>query len=1352
MQTPVPDVRGGLARGVVARPAAAGLRLLLVHDDPSDAASLLAALDDGSQPVRSLRVDALPALDAALRSRDWDAALVCGSARRLPLVQALERLLRDGEVCPVLVAVHAGHAALAATALQAGAREVVDASDHGALRAALARVMRSGTGSGAGSAVDPTLALAQRLLAACDLHDGLAAALERGLDVVCRELGQPYGETWLRNPATNDLEPGPSVTSEARLRHVRHGARVASDDPFLREVVSTRSSRQLLDLGDPNRPRFERFREALALGLDGVTAVPVVYDGRVEAVLLTLGRRGSTADGRVVGALELIARQLRGALERAREGGAAALERARSAALLDLLADGVMACDADGRITLFNRAMERFHGTAVRSGVDPEGWARAYDLYRVDGVTPLPPGEMPLLRALRGETLDDARFVIAAPGVRRRAVRASASPLRGPGGTPAGALMIVHDDSERAAASAEAAAASERALRTFSLLLDHLADLALRVGEAERLDDMWPAFVDFAERALGADELYVVRGDLLSGEAPPPLEVLYAAARAATGHHAGAVVGDSAALDVSPVAREAIAARRLSLERDYAQRALRPDTNMRSAAAVPLTLGSDVLGALEVRAERPFAFDDGAAVALTMAATLAAIAIDHADMVDVERRSRVVAEAAARHFQQAFTANPAAVALVSLERRTVLDANPAMATLSGLPRAALIGADPVALGLWDAGAAERMRASGGVRGLEVRVRRADGEARTCLMSTETTELVHGDEREGALLILALDVTERLDQQRQLRDLARYRESLMAFIGETLDHGFDGAFYQRLLEAAVTATPKADAGRLLLREAHGDRYHVAAAVGYELEQLSDLSLDDEAVARREPLAGRDDMQASLLVPIEVDGRRVALVTLESLGDAHAFDVESVRLADAFAAQVATLLKRRSLEHELEHMAYHDTLTGLPNRALFLDRLQQAVARAQRSGGRGAALFVDLDNLKVTNDALGHAVGDALLCAVAERLRNAVRAEDTVARIGGDEFTLVLQQVSDANAAGRVADKLLQALREPFELQGYEVHVSASIGVTLFPDDAIDADTLVRHGDTAMYQAKAQGKDRYRFFTPEMNRSLLERASLEAQLRLALQRDEFTLAYQPRVALLDGRITSVEALARWHHPERGTIAPGTFIPVAEEAGLIGALGAVLLRRACLQGRAWHDAGTPTVIAFNLSARQLQERDIVQLVERTLAETGLDPGLLELELTESAVMHNVEENVVKLTQLRDLGVHVSIDDFGTAYSSLNYLKRLPATALKIDQSFVRDIGDDPDASRHDSAIVRAVVALASALDLVAIAEGIESLAQLRFLQSLGCAQGQGYLFARPSAPEALQPLLSDGFIRVA
>ncbi|MFN2322941.1 MAG: EAL domain-containing protein, partial [Trueperaceae bacterium] len=791
--------------------------------------------------------------------------------------------------------------------------------------------------------------------------------------------------------------------------------------------------------------------------------------------------------------------------------------------------------------------------------------------------------------------------------------------------------------------------------------------------------------------------------------------------------------------------------------------------------AAPLRVGERELGTLTLVADAPGSFDERHATAATMAANLIAVAVDHADLVVQERRLRAEAEASATHFRSMFEATPLAVSLTSLDDAVVLDVNPAFAALLGFARDELVGrriadvdtwADPTVRAALNA----RVEAGIGVANQEVVLLRKDRSRLRCLVSAERTE----HRGRPAMLLTVVDVTERLAQEERMRQLATFREKLMGFVEQTLEEGFEGAsFFQRLVESAVAATPGAEAGSLLLRDDEGDTYRFVGAVGYDLASLGAVTFGDDeihasadtahpVIVHVHPEASREDeramalrthgrvdeIRATLTVPIVLSGRRVAALCLDAFADRDAFGDDAHRLATAFGAQVAALVKRRALEKALERMAYHDHLTGLPNRSLFRDRLMQAIARARRTGRRGAALFIDLDNLKVTNDTLGHAVGDALLRSVAQRLQGAVRDEDTVARIGGDEFTVVLPEVKDAPAAARVAEKLIEAFRAPFNVGGHEVHATASLGITLFPDDAVDADALIQHGDTAMYFAKNQGKDRFHFFTRDMNRALLDRASLEAQLRMALERDEFTIQFQPRVALSDGRVTSVEALARWNHPERGWIPPDAFIPVAEDSGLIGPVGRRLLELACAQGRRWADAGTPVVVAANLSARQLQERDFVHQIEEVLAATGFDPAYLEVELTESTVMHNVEENVEKLGALRALGVQVSIDDFGTAYSSLNYLKRLPATALKIDRSFVIDVGD-PERAPHDAGIVRAIVALAHTLELTAIAEGVETPAQLAFLRQIGCEQGQGYLLGRPVPAAELTATLAAGLV---
>jgi diguanylate cyclase (GGDEF)-like protein/PAS domain S-box-containing protein len=427
----------------------------------------------------------------------------------------------------------------------------------------------------------------------------------------------------------------------------------------------------------------------------------------------------------------------------------------------------------------------------------------------------------------------------------------------------------------------------------------------------------------------------------------------------------------------------------------------------------------------------------------------------------------------------------------------------------------------------------------------------------------------------------------------------------------------------------------------------------------------------------------------------------------------------------------ITERRQAEETIRRLAYHDALTDLPNRALFEDRLNLAMAQSRRMGEMLAVMFLDLDSFKVVNDTLGHSAGDKLLQAVASDIAKLVREGDTVARVGGDEFTLLLAGIAGPEDATDVSQRILDSLRQPRTINGTEFRTTGSIGITTFPADGDDGETLLRNADTAMYRAKERGRDNYQLYTASMNAKMMERLAVEQDLRHALERKELTLFYQPIVSVETGQVTGAEALLRWNHPQRGIITPDEFIPLAEETGLIVEIGESVLREACLQLRAWRKEGLPVeVIAVNLSARQLQQEDLVQRVADILSETGVSPDLLQLEITEGAAMKNVDHAIAMLRQLGQMGIEITIDDFGTGYSSLTYLKRLPIDAVKIDRSFVRDL--EHDAS--DATIVSTVIAMAENLNLNVIAEGVETEAQLEFLRERGCNEYQGYLFSRP------------------
>jgi diguanylate cyclase (GGDEF)-like protein len=413
-----------------------------------------------------------------------------------------------------------------------------------------------------------------------------------------------------------------------------------------------------------------------------------------------------------------------------------------------------------------------------------------------------------------------------------------------------------------------------------------------------------------------------------------------------------------------------------------------------------------------------------------------------------------------------------------------------------------------------------------------------------------------------------------------------------------------------------------------------------------------------------------------------------------------------------------------------MAHHDALTGLPNRTLLADRVGQAIARAHRSGGKLAVLFLDLDRFKNVNDSFGHAVGDMLLTAVSARLTASRREEDTVARLGGDEFIVSIPDVADAAEAESVAARILADLAKPFTINGHQLHADVSIGIALYPRDGDTAETLMRNADTAMYHAKESGRGNYQFFSEQLTERVSRRLSTETNLRRALERGEFTVHYQPLVNLAAGRVDGAEALLRWPQQDDRLVSPVEFIPIAEETGLIVPLGEWVLLEACAQAQAWQALHPGLRIAVNLSARQFRQKNLIGMIEQVLGESRLHPSLLELELTEGMLMHNVEEATHILARLDEIGVRLAIDDFGTGYSSLSYLKRFPIHTLKIDRSFVRDISTDPD----DAAIVTAIVAMARSLNLRVTAEGVETEEQATFLRSLTCDQAQGFHFGRP------------------
>jgi diguanylate cyclase (GGDEF)-like protein/PAS domain S-box-containing protein len=669
----------------------------------------------------------------------------------------------------------------------------------------------------------------------------------------------------------------------------------------------------------------------------------------------------------------------------------------------------------------------------------------------------------------------------------------------------------------------------------------------------------------------------------------------------------------------------------------------------------------------------------------------------------------------ARRLLEVIRRNPLPISVSGIDDGRIVEVNDAWLKYFGFSRPEAVGRTALEIELWvdpaeRAELRERLLEEGSFRDIPVRMRRKCGEAVELHLS-----VTHLRPRSDNLCVATYgDLTHIRRTERRLRESEER--------------------FAKIFQASPDAI-------VISRLADGKYVEVNQAwleiFGYSREEIvgrtsTDIGIWAETAERARLVRAIAEQGAvrNFATRMRRKGGEIAdiLLSAELLdldGEAHII----VPLAD--------VTERRRADERIQQLATRDALTGLPNRLLLSDRLALAIGNAQRGTSLLALLFIDLDRFKNINDSLGHAVGDALLRKVAERLGEIIRKGDTLARLGGDEFVVLLENTNAAEDAGQVARKILEAFTEPFDVDGQALRTACSIGISLYPSDARDAPTLIRYADTAMYQAKDDGRSAFRYFSSEMNARMLDRLWLEHGLREALALGQLQLAYQPKVNVHSGRVTGVEALLRWRHPEIGLIPPDRFIAVAEETGLIGELGLWALDEACKQVRKWTDTGYPAVpVAVNLSVRQFN-RDLAAKVAETLRRTGIDPRLIELEITESLFTRNPDEICGILAELSALGLRLSIDDFGTGYSSLNYVKRFLVNSLKIDRSFVSDIIDNP----QDVAIIRAVIAMARSLGIKVIAEGVELVGQLHLLRQLECDEYQGYLFSRPIAAHELE-----------
>jgi diguanylate cyclase (GGDEF)-like protein/PAS domain S-box-containing protein len=644
---------------------------------------------------------------------------------------------------------------------------------------------------------------------------------------------------------------------------------------------------------------------------------------------------------------------------------------------------------------------------------------------------------------------------------------------------------------------------------------------------------------------------------------------------------------------------------------------------------------------------------------------------------------------------------------------------------------------------------------------EYRFRRRDGSYATVL---DRGLVIHNSAGKAVRMIGAMmDVSERKEYERRIR-LQAERQGGIARLGQFALAAADleavfaeavGVLRSGGCDVAAVLEKVSDEGEFVLRAASGEGAEVSvgrsAVVQPDSKWRTAIASGSTVVSDRAHFQSRSPegpwsewmlrMTSGVYVPIQGERGPLGVLSMNSARE-KAFDEDDLRFAEAIANVLSGTARRHQTERRLAYLAQFDALTELPNRTLLQDRLTQTLVQSRRRNWQGAVLFIDLDRFKLVNDTLGHHIGDALITEVGRRLKACVRAGDTVGRVSGDEFGIVLADLARADDAALVAQKVLDALARPLDLGGVETYVTASIGISIFPADGDDAETLLKNADMAMYRAKEQTRNAYCFFTAEMNQRSVAKLQLNTDLRRAIERREFVLHYQPKVDLRDNRLIGAEALLRWNHPTRGLISPAEFVPTLEESGLILPVGEWVLGEACTQLARWRDAGRELVpIAVNLSAKQFRRRDLDAVVQRALAAAAVPSHLIELEITESCLMDDPEEAVRLLTSLRAAGLKISVDDFGTGYSSLSYLTRLPLNTLKIDRSFVRDAASNGEAA----SIVRAVIDMAHNLNFTVIAEGVETAEQVAFLKRHGCDLGQGFLFDRPLPAEELGSRLS-------
>ncbi|MEP0871652.1 EAL domain-containing protein [Trichocoleus desertorum AS-A10] len=1160
--------------------------------------------------------------------------------------------------------------------------------------------------------VEAEAKLLQTLSLAISESPDLATALQVALQQVCEATGWRYGEAWLPDPTQTRLECSSAWYSEStsldKFRALSQAIHFQPGVGLPGRVWAKQKPEWIQDVSQEASTSFLRTEIALEAKLKAGLAMPILARGEVVAVLIFFMFEACSEDQRLVELVTAVTAQLGAILQLKRAERALKEQQEFLRLVLDNIPQYIFWKDTQSVYLGCNKSWAELAGltqpaAAIGKTDDQLPWTPPEIEYYLEQDRRIIATGVPELDIVESKQHQDGRQVW---------MHVNKLPIHNAEGQVIGLLGLMEDITERKQAE-QCLRESEARHRAISGMASDYV-YSVRIEPDGELVTEWATEAFYRITDYTLDEINAL-GGWVSLIHPEDLALTYPFAQQISANQ-------PSILEYRIVNK----AGAICWLRDYA----RPEWDAEQQRVVR------ILGAVKDITERKQAEE-----ALRQA----------------EAKYRSIFENAVEGiFQtttngQYLTANPMLAKIYGYDSSEEL-----MVTLTDIQHQLYV--DPSSRAEF----MQRIQTQEAVWGFESQIYRKDG---TIIWISENARTIRDDQGQ---LIGYEGTVENISARKQAEAELHKRESLLQGVAEATQHLLTNPNCDAAIAAALaTLGTAAGVDRVYIYENHPHPITAEVAMSMRFEwtheaiaptihqsywqnqpyRESGLGRWYEALSTGQSISGitrdfplveqnlleRDQILAILMVPILIDQHFWGYIGFDDCTTERCWSKSEESILIAMAASIGGALKREQAAATIRYQAFHDLLTGLPNRICFNNWLLPSLTQARCSDKNVAVMFLDLDRFKAINDTLGHAVGDQLLQLSAQRIASCLREEDIVARWGGDEFTLLLPDLSCPEDASRIARRVLEALRPAFTLEGHELYITSSIGIALYPQDGEDVPTLLRNADAALYQAKAQGRNNYQFYTAALNAQASARLELESNLHHALERGEFVVYYQPQINLTNQQITCMEALVRWQHPELGLLDPKAFIPLAEENGLIVAIGEWVLRTACQQAKQWHQAGfMRSRVSVNLSARQFQQPELVGIVARTLAETELGPEFLELEITETTVMQNADSTCEVLHDLNKMGVSLAMDDFGAGYSSLGYLKKFPLHTLKIDQSFIRDLSLSP----QDAAIVSAVIALGQGLNLNVIAEGVETQAQLERLRSLQCQTIQGYLLSAPLA----------------